>query len=265
MDVLYFMVVLLLSGEIVSEHNLKPAIAHWAVTSGFAALDNSIETVNLVGIIVSSLLLFPTIYISFSNNIYISLLIVNISSIFALVQLYYGFNMYLYTHTTINQLLPGWTKILNSQQLDYIELRFWCCGFQFRHQFFGDNCTYSPLPCAPQLFNALSSPIKATGLTLLCHSAVNLIIAITIFFLSKKENEIQAEAENFRKLSDQQKPEKEPESLLPGANDQIPIDDNEDQILEDSLKDIPMEDIEVSGTISNDIETCEKKPLREKL
>ena len=224
MNVLYFMVVLLLSGSIVSEHNLKPAISHWSITSGFTSLDNSIETVNLIGIVVSSLRLFPTIYISFSNNIYISLLIVNVASIFALVQLYYGFNMYLYTHTIINQLLPGWTKILNSPQLDYIELRFWCCGFQFRHQFFGDNCSYSPLPCAPQLFNALSAPIKATGLAFLCHSVVNLIIAVTIFFLTKKENEIQAEADNFIKLSDQQKQQKEPESLISDANDQAPID-----------------------------------------
>ena len=259
------MVILLTSSTIISEQYFKKDIAFWTGFSGFTKLDKSIEIVNLIGIVVSTLLLLPIIYLSFSNNIYLSLTIVNISTLLALLQLYFGINLFAFPNNFINQLLPQWENKLNSLDVVYMEMKFWCCGFQFRHQFFGDNCTISPLPCASQLVSFLSPTIKATGKTFFYHSVINFIVAISVFYLSKPESEIRAESHNYKKITIHQQ-ETQQNSLMPAPDEEIPFEDSKaDREIEDiTLKDVPIEELTTSSFKEERITTeMEKKPLKQ--
>ena len=249
MTIIHLMVILLIGCTIVSEIYFRKDIAFWTGLSGFTKLDKSIEIVNFLGLFISILMLIPIIYLLYSNNIYLSLSIVNIAAILALIQLYFAINLYAYPNNFINQMLPKWKKKLNTLDIIYMEMKFWCCGYQFTNQFIGDNCTVSPLPCASQLVSFLAPTIRATGKTFFIHSLLNFIVSIAVFSISKTESEIRAEAHNFKRLSILNEVNNQQNSLLLPPGDEGTIEDFTKSDKENQsnlpLKDVPLETIEI--------------------
>ena len=260
------MVILLLGCTIVSEFYFRMDIAFWTGLSGLTKLDRTIEYVNLFGLFLSILMLIHVLYLVFSNNIYISLSIVNAAAVNALIHLYFGINLYAYPNNFINQMLPKWEKKLNTLDIVYMELKFWCCGFQFRNQFMNDNCTVSPLPCASQLISILGPTIRSTGKTFFLHSLLNFIVSIAVFSISKTESEIRAEAHNFKRLSLLHEENTQQNSFSLPLADEEPLEYDsklEKDLLSVPLQDVPLESNETQQPIKAIIHQNEILPLKE--